>query len=212
MIPDLDENLNELDGWLSKSEDLLWAFLRYFCCSEKQTIPSWKGFFYQVTKKADDTHVIGYLPTIGKSPTSMDTVQEVLSLCKEKAEHLNLAETDLVLDHAIYSKAVEIVMMERNSDLRDFVNLRMGGFHAACIFMSVIGKRFTEAGLIDIIVELGLLGEESVLQVNRGKHYNNAMRIHLYVAEAITRIKLDSFEDWLKKNESIQTAQRCRQR
>ena len=148
MIPDLDENLNELDGWLSKSEDLLWAFLRYFCCSEKQTIPSWKGFFYQVTKKADDTHVIGYLPTIGKSPTSMDTIQEVLSLCREKAEHLNLAETDLVLDHAIYSKAVEIVMMERNSDLRDFVNLRMGGFHAACIFMSVIGKRFTEAGLI----------------------------------------------------------------
>ena len=113
-------------------------------------------------------------------------------------ESLNLTETDFVLDHTIYSKAVEIIMMERHSDLRDFINLRMGGFHAACIFMNVIGKRFADAGLKDIIAESGLLSEDSVQQVVKGKHYNNAMRMHLYVAEAITRVKLDDFEDWLK--------------
>ena len=43
-----------------------------------------------------------YLPL----PTHMDMVQDVLYQCKEIAEGLNLSETDLVLDHAIYSKAV----------------------------------------------------------------------------------------------------------
>ena len=52
----------------------------------------------------------------------MDTVQEVLNQCKAKAEGLNLPGTDLVLNHAIYSKAVE-VMNERHSDLRSFLNL-----------------------------------------------------------------------------------------
>ena len=75
----------------------------------------------------------------------------------------------------------------------------MGGFHAACIFLCMIGKRFADAGLKDIIVESALVAENSAQQVLKGKHYNNAMRGHMYVAEAITRIGLYAFEDWLKK-------------
>ena len=204
-IQNFDTDVNQLDGWLSKCEDLVWSVLRYQCSQEtEQVIPGWKGFFYEITEETDDKHVVGYLPTIRKSPTKNDTVQEVLLLCKEKAESLNLTETDLVLDHAIYSKAVEIIMMERNADLRAFVNLRMGGFHAACIFLCVIGKRFADAGLKDIIVESALVGEDSAQQVLKGKHYNNAMRVHMYVAEAITRIRLDAFEDWLKKTNKFE--------
>ena len=59
---------------------------------------------------------------INKSLTKMETVLELLRQCKEKAESLNLKETDLVLDHAIYAKAVEIVMDERYFDLRTFIN------------------------------------------------------------------------------------------
>ena len=91
-------------------------------------------------------------------------------------------------------------MDERHSNLRAFINLRMGGFHATCIFLSVIGKRFSDAGLKDVIVETGLLAEDTVEQLLKGKHYNNAMRIHFYVAEAITRIKLDAFQNWLQSN------------
>ena len=65
-------------------------------------------------------------------------------------------------------------MMERNTDLREFINLRMGGFHAACIFMGVIGKRFSDAGLKDLIIESGLLGEDSAQQVLKGKQRENA--------------------------------------
>ena len=58
----------------------------------------------------------------------MDTIQEELCQVKEKAEALNLKEADLVLDHAIYCKAAEIVMSERNTHLRSFINLRKGVF------------------------------------------------------------------------------------
>ena len=47
----------------------------------------------------------------------METVQEVLIQVKQRAEALTLNETDLVLDHAIYCKAVETVMQKRNVEL-----------------------------------------------------------------------------------------------
>ena len=42
----------------------------------------------------------------------VDVDFEVLKQCKQKAESLNLYETDLFLNHAIYAKAAEIVMYE----------------------------------------------------------------------------------------------------
>ena len=90
-------------------------------------------------------------------------------------------------------------MKKGNESLRDFINLRMGGFHACCIFLSVTGKRFADAGLKDLIIESRIMGEESVDQIMNGKHFNNAIRIHYAVAEALTRKKIDSFIEWLKK-------------
>ena len=74
-------------------------------------------FFYEVEHLAIDKHTVAYLSTINKSPTQMDTIQEVLCQVKEKAEALNLKESDLVLDHTIYCKAVEIVMSKKTLTL-----------------------------------------------------------------------------------------------
>ena len=35
----------------------------------------------------------------------------------------------------------------------------MGEFHTTCIFLAIIGKRFGDAGLRDLIVEADLLGK-----------------------------------------------------
>ena len=51
-------------------------------------------------------------------PTKMETVKEVLVQFKEKVTQLGLSETDLVLDHAIYCKAVEIIMNDRHRSER----------------------------------------------------------------------------------------------
>ena len=135
---------------LSRQEDLLWLLLQYRN-KDNQVLPGWKGFFYELTKETTDTHIVGYLPTICQSPTKMDVVLEVLKQCKQKAEALNLNEMDLVFDHAIYAKAVEIVMNQKFIDLRTFINIRMGGFHGASIFLGVIVKRFKYTGLKDLI-------------------------------------------------------------
>ena len=70
--------------------------------------------------------------------------------------------------------------------------------------MATLLKRFGDAGLKDLIIETGLIGEDTTEKLLKGKHYNNAMRIHHYVAEAITRIKLDAFQDWLRSNGKYQ--------
>ena len=56
-----------------------------------------------------------------------------------------------------------------------FKNLRMGGFHAMCVFMVVIGNMYDDAGLRDLLIESGISTEGRVEQIFRGKHYNNAM-------------------------------------
>ena len=52
-------------------------------------------------------------------------------------------------------------MEERHSDLRDFINLRMGGFRGTCVFLGVTGKRFGDTDLKDAMVEAGILGEDA---------------------------------------------------
>ena len=47
---------------------------------------------------------------IADSHTKHSTIYEMLIRTKQKAESLNLDETDLVCDHAVYSKALEVVL------------------------------------------------------------------------------------------------------
>ena len=141
-------------------EDLTWFFLRFESARKGiQSLPGWKGFFHLASSQSSDLHTVGYLPPINKSPTHHDTVLEVLVQCMEKAEALGLNETDLVLDHAIYAKTIGIIMDGNNENLKSFINICMGGFHTACIFLRVIGKRFVDAGLNNLIFESDLLGE-----------------------------------------------------
>ena len=142
-IQKVSNDISLLDGWISKSEDVCWSILRYKN-SCNQTVPAWKGFFHEVLSTVDDEYIVGYIPMIRSSPTKMVTVKEVLVQCKEKATQRGLSETDLVLDHEIYCKAVEFIMDDRHTNLRDFINLRMGGFHATCVFLGVTGKTFLQ--------------------------------------------------------------------
>ncbi|KAG1654182.1 hypothetical protein GQR58_025150 [Nymphon striatum] len=58
-------------------------------------------------------------------------------------------------------------------------------------------KRFPSAGLRDVIIVTELVGPDTVGLVLRGKHYNHGMRVIKTVSEAVFRLKLDMFKDWL---------------
>ena len=155
-----DVQINECPD-ISKSEfvDFIWTL-----CSEKNPsgIPNWTGFNYLLHEEGDQESLqtVTYLPAINQSPTKLDTVLELLLQSKAKAEHLGLDETDIVVDQAIYAKAVEVLQNPAHQDLKKFIVLRMGGFHIECTFIAVIGKRFSDAGLRDLLIETGLFGKK----------------------------------------------------
>lgn len=95
---------------------------------------------------------------------------------------LGLHCTDLILDYAIYYKALEILLNPKNEDLNKFINLQMGGFHVSCIFIAVIGKRFG-AGLKDLLIKSGITGTSSVDCILRGKEYNWDIRALKFVTK-----------------------------
>ena len=74
------------------------------------------------------------------------------------------------------------------------------GFHATCVFLGATGKQFGDAGLKDVMVETGILGEDTAQKVLRGKRYNNGKSTRLCVAKVMTRVKLDAFLEWLSQD------------
>ena len=59
----------------------------------------------------DSCHTIGYLPAIDQSPTSFEVVAEVLRQSEVKTEELGPTEVAVVMDQAIYAKAVDIMLL-----------------------------------------------------------------------------------------------------
>ena len=99
-----------------------------------------------------------------------------------------------MFDQALYAKATEIKWKHREQ-FKDLV-LRMGVFQTICTFLSVIGKRFQDAGLRDVIIESGVIVEGSVSGVLEGRTYNSAIRCHKLMFEALNRLALIGFNSW----------------
>ena len=121
-------------------------------------------------------NIVGYCQVIEASPTEMPTVYTILQRSLQMASHLGQRDAIVVLDQAIYAKALEIIW--QNKEQFDRVVLRLGTFHTICAFMSAIGKRFGDAGLSDILLESGVVGAGSIAGVLEGRHYNRALRTH----------------------------------
>ena len=135
------------------------------------------------------------------SPTEMSTVFELLQRSVAIANWIGQQSVLVTLDQAIYSKANEIIW--RHPAQFSNVVLLLGCFHTSVIFLSIIGQRFADAELHDILVESGLTGSNVVSSVLSGKHYNRAMRVHQVVMEALFRLLWRSFEQWLSEEEAL---------
>ena len=72
----------------------------------------------------------------------------------------------VVLDQALYAKACEVAW--KHKDLYAEVLLRLGTFQPIFNLLSIIGKRFQDAGLHDTCTESGIMAEGSVSGVLEG--------------------------------------------
>ena len=75
----------------------------------------------------------------------------------------------------------------------------MGSFHIACTLLAVIGQRFGDAGLRDLMVESSLVGPSTVNAVLHGEHYNRAVRCLKIIFESLFRLLWPLFEEWLEQ-------------
>ncbi|XP_071817001.1 uncharacterized protein [Apostichopus japonicus] len=157
----------------------------------QQTVPGWSAFNSMQTEDVPKISRIGYLPVIPASPTEMSTVYSLLVKSLEICSKLDQEEVVVVLDEAIYCKAQQVLWKEKEKFSK--IVLRLGAFHTTCVMLAVIGKRFRDAGLEDILIESGILASGSMNGVMNGKHYNRATRIFKIVYEALHRLRWQSF-------------------
>ena len=154
---------------------------------EKQKTSAWTGFNISVRNEDEVSQdVVGYLPTIDAPATDMATVHEVIVRSLKIKNTFKLKSIVLVFDQAMYEKASEI-QWKQSEGFKD-IALRMGVFHTACTMLSIIGKRFQDAGLRELCVESGVIAEGSVAGVLDGRGYNRGVRVHRLMYEALMRL------------------------
>jgi hypothetical protein len=105
-------------------------------------------------------------------------------------ESLRLVLIVCVFDQAIYSKAVEIKWKEGNK----FKNcvIMMGLFHMLMMYMHILSKHFSDAGLCDVLIQNNVIAEGSVDKALSGKMYNRGVRMYKLMYEAVMTRVLDN--------------------
>ena len=182
----------------ARKKNLLWILVRLHA-EEKQKPSGWTGFNISVRNEVPVSQdIIGYLPTIDAPATDMATVHEVLVQSLKIKNTLKLKSIVHVFDQALYAKATEL-QWKQSERFKDIVS-RMGVFHTACTMLSIIGKRFQDAGLRDLCVESGVIAEGSVAGVLDGRRYNRAVRLHKLMYEALMRLVWQGFRPWIEEN------------
>ena len=133
-------------------------------------------------------------------------------------ESLKLVTLVCVFDQAIYSKAIEIQW--KDQEKFGSIVLMMGMFHMLMMYMHILSKRFSDAGMSAILIQSGAIAEGSVEKALCGKMYNRGVRAYKMMYEAIVRKVLEeigvnddgdivdfdmntTFDDVWEENESL---------
>ena len=162
----------------SKKKHFLWLICRlnitdslFHIIQEAQSIPSWTGFDAILCESSIlRKSVVGYCPIIDASSTEFSTIYTLLVRSIKMVDQIGQHDVPVVFDQAIYAKAVEVIC-QRSEELSRVIK-RMGAFHIVCTLLAVIGRRFRDTGLEDIIIESEIIGIGSVNGTLLGKHYN----------------------------------------
>ena len=75
-------------------------------------------------------------------------------------EYLKLSSVVCVFDQAIYSMAIEIKWKEKVKFKNTVLMMRM--FHTIMVYMHILSKRFSDAGLCDVLIQSDIIAEGSI--------------------------------------------------
>ena len=113
------------------------------------------------------------------------TLYTVMKLAQNICNTTGQCESVFTFDLALYAKAKQL-QMKYPEEFKNTV-IRMGGFHIALNYLSLLGRKYANSGLDDLLIESGVYaaGTTSVLML--GKSYNRGIRAHKLVMEALFR-------------------------
>ena len=175
--------------------ELAYVFVKYID-AERCTVPSWTGFHTLLQGDAAlQKSALHYLPVIEASPTEMSTVNTILKRSVQIADRHELDHIVLVFDQAIHGKAQQIRW--KDEDLTKRLVIRLGEFHTCMSYLGILGKRFGDAGLQDILIESEVVAPGSIHGVISGHQYNRSIRAHKLIYECPQRARVNTFLDSL---------------
>lgn len=139
-----------------------------------------------------------FMPLILNPAHEYGTLNTVLIRGITLADRLNYEYIVVTVDQALYCKLLELRWSSEIYQKR--VILRMGGLHIAMNYLRAIGQHMRDSGLSEIWIESGVLGAGSVEKVLEGKAYSKAMRVHKLTYQALWRILMPRFFEYLEKS------------
>ena len=117
------------------------------------------------------------------STSEFSTIFMLMKVSQEVARRLQQDDSVITFDLAIYMKAKHF-QLKFPEEFKNTV-IRMGGFHIALNYLSLLGKKYASSGLEDLLIEscVYAAGTTSVLML--GKSYNRGIRAHKLSMEAL---------------------------
>ena len=164
---------------------------------EEQTIPGWSGFNAITHPTIPVKTNIGYHPMIHAESSNFSTIYTLMKLAQKICDTMGQHDSVITFDLALYAKAKQLQM--KYPEVFKNTVIKMGGFHIALNFLSLLGKKYAQSGLEDLLIESGVYaaGTTSVLML--GKSYNRGIRAHKLTMEALFRLLWKAFLNWLSR-------------
>ena len=148
--------------------------------------PNWAAFNQHVSEINPTRTTIGSMPIISEAAHEFDTIWTVIQNCQKMTAALGQKYKVITFDEQLYCKA-KMLQWFKPEKCGNLV-VMLSGFHTQLNFIKVIGHFMAGSGLKDILVENGVYGENTVLNILHGKQWNRTIRAHKLVFEALWRI------------------------
>ena len=81
----------------------------------------------------------------------------------------------------------------KNPEFYDDHIVMIGSFHLICAYLKMIGKKMNESGLVDVLLEAGVMSVGSMNGVMSAKNYSCAINCHKVMAESLEVLLLDRY-------------------
>ena len=161
--------------------------------SSESSAPTWHSYNARKAQGSVTPTTIAYLPMLDAPATEYATIVNTLEILQTNTNHLGQRNTVVFFDQAMYSKAMELVLA--NKDKFEDIVLMMGGFHINMNFLAAVGKMIAELGWEELFTLSGIFTKNVSDNLLNAKPYSRCLAAHLALYETLVGLKLKAEND-----------------